>query len=378
VALLDDGGLVVVWQSSLQDGSSWGIFAQRYDAAGRRKGAEFRVNTTVAAAQFEPVVAAFPSGGFIVVWTSDQLAASGPDIFAQLYNAAGAKIGREFKVNVTAAGAQTKPAVAVLANDAFVVTWTASGQDLSGLGVYGRLYRAAGVPAGPEFRVNVSTRGAQSEPSVSALTDGGYVVAWSSDPQDGSGSAVYARLYNHLGRPTGNEFRIDPIVRGVQTRPSAAGLADGGFAVAFESTSVVLKVPTPTVSIYAQRFTSAGIRAGASARVNTTAVNIASPLAIAALPEGYVVLWSANARGIGGFDVYGQVFDALGRRVDAEIPVNTTTDQDQWLPAVAPLAVNRFFATWTSTDQDGSLQGVYGQRFGVASSSSARASPPSQ
>src|SRR5262245_57507468 len=35
---------VVVWQSSAQDGSQYGIFGQRFDGAGAPLGAEFRVN----------------------------------------------------------------------------------------------------------------------------------------------------------------------------------------------------------------------------------------------------------------------------------------------------------------------------------------------
>ena len=35
----------------------------------------------------------------------------------------------------------------------------------------------------------------------------------------------------------------------------------------------------------------------------------------------------------------------------------------QWQPAAAPSGENGFVAAWTSREQDGSLEGVYGQRF---------------
>src|SRR5688572_1698217 len=39
-----DGEFVVTWSSDGQDGSGYGIFAQRYNAAGTASGTEFRVN----------------------------------------------------------------------------------------------------------------------------------------------------------------------------------------------------------------------------------------------------------------------------------------------------------------------------------------------
>lgn len=56
---------------------------------------------------------------------------------------------------------------------------------------------------GGEFRVNTFTANEQSQPTVTALTDGGFVVAWRSDGQDGSGSGVYAQRYDASGAPVG-------------------------------------------------------------------------------------------------------------------------------------------------------------------------------
>ncbi|MBC8116758.1 MAG: hypothetical protein H7062_20375, partial [Candidatus Saccharimonas sp.] len=43
-----DGDFVVVWSSFLQDGSGYGVYAQRYNRAGLAQGGEFLVNTTTA------------------------------------------------------------------------------------------------------------------------------------------------------------------------------------------------------------------------------------------------------------------------------------------------------------------------------------------
>ena len=55
------------------------------------------------------------------------------------------------------------------------------------------------VRVGPEFRVNGHTTGSQAHSSVAATPNGGFVVAWQSAGQDGSGYGVFARRYDALG-----------------------------------------------------------------------------------------------------------------------------------------------------------------------------------
>ncbi len=50
---------------------------------------------------------------------------------------------------------------------------------------------------------------------------------------------------------------------------------------------------------------------------------------------------------------------------DVEFRVNTTTAKDQSQPVITALTPGNFVATWTSADQDGSGDGVFGQRFKV-------------
>ena len=73
-AVFLNGGFVVVWASKGQNGSNWGIYAQRYDAAGSAVGGEFRVKVNIDAANDKEwpwsSVAAFPNGGFVVTWQS--------------------------------------------------------------------------------------------------------------------------------------------------------------------------------------------------------------------------------------------------------------------------------------------------------------------
>ena len=63
---LTDGGYVVVWQSNNQDGSSWGIYGQRFDAEGAAVGSEFLVNTTTDQSARVARCRRFPNGGYVL------------------------------------------------------------------------------------------------------------------------------------------------------------------------------------------------------------------------------------------------------------------------------------------------------------------------
>src|SRR5262249_50877964 len=121
VAADANGNYVVTWSSQDQDGSGWGVYAQRYTAAGVALGGEFRVNTTTAGDQEYSTVAMDPSGNFVITWSS--LGGGNTGIYAQRYNAAGAAQGGEFRVDLPNQGSQDLfSTVAMDAAGDFVVT----------------------------------------------------------------------------------------------------------------------------------------------------------------------------------------------------------------------------------------------------------------
>ena len=116
-----------------------------------------------------------------------------------------------------------------------MVTWESSGQDGSGHGVYGQRYDSLGNTVGDEFRINTFTDNNQKSPSVTSLSDGGFVVTWESSGQDGSGHGIYGQRYDSLGNTVGDEFRINTFTDNNQKSPSVTSLSDGGFVVTWES-----------------------------------------------------------------------------------------------------------------------------------------------
>ena len=233
VTALNDGGFVVTWSSDGQDGSGYGIYGQRYAADGTPVGSEFRVNTYTSSDQIYSSVTALADGGFVVTWSSYGQDGSGYGIYGQRYAADGTPVGGEFRANTYTSNDQIYSSVTALTDGGFVVTWSSNGQDGSGYGIYGQRYAADGSPVGGEFRANTYTTSDQVYSSVTALADGGFVVTWSSDGQDGSGYGIYGQRYAADGTPVGSEFRVNQITAGNQFAETFYGsetvatLADG-------------------------------------------------------------------------------------------------------------------------------------------------------
>ena len=241
VSSLKDGGFVVVWQSATQDGGgfgtfiqSFGIYAQRYDASGNPSGSEFQVNTYVSGGQINASVHSLENGGFIVVWQSFGQDSSEYGIYAQIYDASGNPSGSEFQVNTSVTLDQINPVVTSLKGGDFIIVWQSANQDGSDFGIIAQRFKVDGTPVGGEVIVNTHTDGAQTTPSITALADGGYVIAWHSHSQDGSGPGVYAQRYNADGSMNGEETPLNEYIFSDHRFPAITSLGNG-FVAAWES-----------------------------------------------------------------------------------------------------------------------------------------------
>jgi uncharacterized repeat protein (TIGR01451 family) len=235
IAMNAGGNFVIAWESYLQDGDLNGIYAQRYTADGSTAGSEFQVNTYTTNHQSNPSIAMDADGDFVIAWQSYQ-DGDGYGIYAQRYTADGSTVGTEFLVNTYTTDNQRYPSVAMDADGDFVITWTSYSQDASNDdGVYAQRYSADGIKAGAEFLVNTYTSDGQRYPSIAMDADGDFVIAWYSYEQDGDIWGVYAQRYTADGSTAGSEFLVNTETSKRQQSPSIAMDADGDFVIAWTS-----------------------------------------------------------------------------------------------------------------------------------------------
>ena len=316
VAMDADGDFVVTWSSNGQDGSGWGVYAQRYNAVGEAIGDQFRVNSYTSGSQEFSTVAMDADGDFAVTWSSNSQDGSGWGVYAQRYNAAGQALGDAFRVNSYTSGSQIYSKVAMDADGDFVVIWNSAGQDGSSYGVYAQRYSAAGEVLGGEFKVNTYTSSTQRFSSVAMDADGDFVVTWSSSGQDGSSWGVYAQRYNAAGEALGQEFRVNTFSSGSQLYSTVAMDADGDFVITWSSSAQ----DGSGYGVYAQRYNAAGQAIGDEFQVNTYTNNSQRFSNVAMDADGdFIVNWTSNGQDGSSYGVYAQLYRELEAPISSGI-----------------------------------------------------------
>ncbi|HTU10368.1 MAG TPA: tandem-95 repeat protein, partial [Allosphingosinicella sp.] len=288
VAALTGGGYVVVWAGADADGG--GIFARRYDGNGVVLDAgEVQINNMTAGSQTLPSIAALGNGGYVVSWEAPD--GNGTGIYARLYNANGSPATNEFLVNSVVANDQSDASVIGLPGGDFVVTWTSQAEDGDGNGIYARRFDPTGAPIGAAFRVSQTQVGDQFDSASATLTGGSFVIAWSS--ADGSDTGIFVRRYSSTGVALGGEAPVNTTVAGKQSDAQVTALADGGYLVTWTSDGQ----DGDGAGIYAQRYTAGGVPVDGEMLVNGTTEGGQQGAVATALGDGYVVAWSGNGDG---------------------------------------------------------------------------------
>ena len=358
------GNFVVVWNSgAAQDGYAYGVFAQRYASSGAPVGPEFRVNTYVTGSQARPCVAAATSGNFVVVWNSLGQDGSSYGVFGQRFDASGAPLGTEFRVNTYTTSHQRHPSVASDPAGNFVVVWENYIGGYFGYDIAAQRFASSGVPLGSEFRINTYTTGFDLNAAVASDASGNFVVVWNNIGEDGSEYGVFGQRFASSGVPLGSEFRVNTYTTSRQTYFSVAADPPGNFVVAWQS----LGQDGSFFGVFGQRFATSGVPLGPEFRINTyTTFEQGAPSVAVDSAGNFVVVWFNIGYDAPSVGIFGQRFASSGSPLGPEFRVNTyTTDSPGYfLPDVAADSSGSFVVVWHRGDpQDGSGHGVFGQRY---------------
>ena len=350
VAEATDGGFVVTWKhvnAGVQD-----ILGQRYDPNAAPIGGPFRVNEYSTSYQSYPNISAVP-GGYVVAWYG--AGAGGVGMYGRRLDATGAGLGADFQIHTTTTNIGA-PLLGTSATGSFVAVWSGYSGAASGLDVYARRYASSGAPVGSELRVNTSTTGDQYPAAVAMSPNGDYAVVWngpSTDTYD-----ILGQRYAADGAPLGGEFRVNETTTGFQGRPSVAKDSQGNFVVAWET----YFLDGSLMAVAARRYAANGDALGSEFRVNSYTTNHQQNVAVAYDPSGgFTVAWRSLGQDGSSYGVYARRFKKTGEPFGDDFRVNTYTTNSQSRPAIA-LGRN-VVVTWTSTLQDGSVTGVYGQAY---------------
>jgi large repetitive protein len=320
-------------------------------AQGNPVGPEFRVNTYTTLAQTRPSVAADASGNFVVVWGSASQDGSGFGIFGQQFSSAGLPLGPELRVNSYVTGEQRYPSVASDAAGNFVVVWQSDYR-----AVLGQRFSTSGTPLGAEFAVHAGSH-ALMGPNIAADSSGNFVVVWT---ESGLGfpPVVFGQRYDSSGNALGTAFRVNAVTNAGHDAAAVAMDPVGNFVVVWTRSDPPFIRP-----IFGRRFASTGVPFGPEFQVSTSLPGYLGGADVAVDASGsFVVVWGA-ADAFAGLlgDLYGQRFAGNGVPVGPEFPIAPTPDAEIG-PSVRSDPAGNFVVVWSGDHGSSSFE-VFGQRY---------------
>ena len=409
VGIDQNGNLLVSWQSSHQDGYSWGVYGRYYQAGASPNSAaaatdELLINNQIQQGpQIAPAISVLPSGQAVITWLGPQVNDPGtegqgghpPGVHAKTLNIndlpteiTAGTVPSEFLVSLYTAPEDHPPAAAMDAQGNYVVVWQSweDTGDMSGLGVFAQRYLADGTPIGGPVLVNSGTdpaltNGNQDSPSAAMDAAGDFVVVWHSQGLDGVQSSIMGRYFDAATQQWSDPFQVTPYSDNMPQKPAASMDSNGNFVVVWQSNNQEQVISgsaaktANTFGIFGQRFLKGGSPEGASFQVNTfTDTNQVSPTVSMNAQGQFVVAWVsdhnvANDAGDTEKSIFARWYDANGQAANPEFLVNAYVKDAQESPSLAIGPNGDFVVVWQSINQEknqlgaGSSWGVYARQF---------------
>lgn len=269
----------------------------------------------------------------------------------------------EFQVNTGGTlNHQRNSDVATLENGNTVAVWmtqntgsSATGGDGNGFSVKAKIVNAAGNQVKSEIQVNTNETGNQFAPTVKALSDGGFMVAWTDASGAGPDSAddsVRAQRYDSAGNKVGVEFLVNTgDSTGDQRVSDVVEVGTNIFIFSFQSNGapggdgedvrMVLFTPPAPGAPFGE----------VTANINLPG-NQTSPQIAASNNGNVMAVWTTSANNDGdGSGIKGRVYSQILGTVKTEFLINVNeTTGNQTNPRIAALKNGNFAVAWTTDD----------------------------
>ncbi len=319
VAALDGGGFVIAWSRKLGDAEDYSVAYQTFSAtAVPDSTSPNQANTTVAGPQFKPQVASLASGGFVIAWVA-QNGLSDQDVFHRTFGPTGSAVdpveirSNGIGINPVTSGDQGGVRVARLAEGGFLIVYENRATAL----VHGVRFDAnakpvtvPGQPAGTDqFVVGTNSVTEFTEPSVTGLSKGGFVIAMTSSSGVSSSRRIVRRIFASNG--LGGATTVVGSHSGRWEGSRIVALPNGEFVIAWQAFGEL--GDSLAWSVWIQRFAADGTPRLAPFRANQFNTGHQRRAALAARSDaGY---WS-------GWQSYGVDKDDYGISIRSYNPDN--------------------------------------------------------
>lgn len=361
VAAGSTGTYFCVWEDARSGNRD--IYAAALDSVGTRLTPNLRLNDDVGSSdQAFPRAIAAPGGGFLALW-GDGREGQG-EVYGSFRTDVGAPLGPNRKISadpVVGGSFQGEPAAAVGAGGRTLVVWLDGREGGTVFGatfdVYGQWLDAVGDPIGGNFKINDTTGPARcASPTVAGDPARGWVVAWidrrnsPGDPGD-----VYAQRFGTDGIPAGANARVNDDPPGRDQRDVAAASGGETAALVWEDYRGNLGVDA---NVMASMTPYDAGPPGANFRVNTdVGGRQGAPSVLRDGTGAWIAAWEDGRNGAP--DIFAIAFFSDGSRRGSDTQLNDDAAPfDQRKPRLGR-GPGRYVATWY--DRRGAAPGLYGQ-----------------
>ena len=260
------GYSVIVWQNGVN--SPIDVYAQIFDSSFNRVGNNFKVNSTSGSINSD--VAVRKDGSFGIVWRGVSVSPSGSLILLKIYNKDGIPISQEIQLNDTIKGFDPNIRIGTDNLNRFIISFDYTAPVSYHKDIFFQIVDSNGVKVGNNVKVNQYS--SYGKPVLGVQQNGGFVIAWESSGPKPNHFDIYSQLFSANGTPIGSNQQVNDLEVGIdtlnnQTHTEVVVDSTGNYVISFSEFSY----STGVDRIKYQRYNNSGNKIGINKIIGTGA-----------------------------------------------------------------------------------------------------------
>ncbi|MCK5416785.1 C39 family peptidase, partial [Candidatus Parcubacteria bacterium] len=238
IILVGDNNFAIVWHSYKGDGDGYAIMLKIFNDNGDEILGETLINQSTASSQKTPFGSPLENGDFFVFWQSyedgfgieDGAGGQSYDIFGRKLSSTGEFLTNEFIVNQERINHQEEGQSVLLENGNTIIVWqsrsTHEEYDNCKGNVFFRVINQGGNFLNNEVQVNTNNVGCQKHPTITALPESEFAIAWQSNHEYSNSYDIMLQYFNNQFQKNSDEIEFSSLSRS-QTYPSITSTPNG-------------------------------------------------------------------------------------------------------------------------------------------------------
>lgn len=354
-----NGGFAFVWEDT--NGADSNVYLDVLNGNGKFLSKARLIGTAAQDDTKRPAVAVL-SNGNIVVSYQDNTEVLQADVRVEYLNATGRQTQSTLTISGNTDASDNASELLALSDGGFAIAYDSFGRNSLHEVIY-RTVSAKGRIETDELQVNQTTDSSQKQGQLVELSGGRTLVTWESRNVDGSFYGVMARIYSNKGLPETGEFRVNTYSYDSQADPVVAVLSDGRLAIAWRSDGQ----DGDEGGIFVRLLNDDGSFASAEISVNTlTQHNQAVPAIAATADGGFVVVWQSAVGNDPIVHTYARRFDADGAPIEGQKQISTNNNTFDGAPVATGLSDGGIAIAWAHLNDSQNGFDFVGRTFDAA------------